>query len=110
MLCYDLHTTAHPPASSNVRFARVSLRCISFFFFFSFDAKSKDDITHASTISRIFNEHTLGDEIRMCRCWAAAAVFIFQVKSANPKSLKPIADGSKSRSTTPINVANLVCV
>ena len=61
----------------------------------------------ASTISRIFSEYTL-HMVCIRRCWAAAAVFIFQVKIASSKFFKPIADGPNSRSTSPVNGANLV--
>lgn len=38
-----------------------------------------------------------------------AGIFIFQIKTASSKSLKPIIDGLNSYSTTPINDINFVC-
>lgn len=61
----------------------------------------------AHTILRIFSEHRL-NKIRIRRYWATTAVFIFQLEVASSKFLKSIADGSNSRSITPINGTNLV--
>ena len=59
------------------------------------------------TILRIFSEYSLDKDFIRC-CWAAAATFIFQIKIANSKSLKPIADDRNS-CTISVNSRNLVC-